>query len=719
MRGIISLLTIMSFLLLAGDALGGSGSAPNSKDADVSTEPVSKAEAADGYVRGTRVTIDVPPGKAAAALAAAVTVQLIDWVDKKIEELNSNNEVAGIAAADGDDCMYSREDCWDRGYWYAECDAEVENACGWGAARPWANDDSWLIGWEKRVIPTVHALAHGVDRNNWGFAFARAQSDGTGRARQRGPSPAALLDSVRFERTIEIDSLLLIAGGGSDTCKTSLAVTFDTDTLFSYNLEIRGDGTARLTGGLSWRDLSFCYDPLKGWTASLYNFTRVDTFAKRWYEPLVDTVSDPFSFSIGATAEAESNAPAGPGYSWSEAAYDWVDIVGRGTPLPMGNDDNQVIPMPFAFEFYENTFAESLHVCSNGWASFTSTETSHFNSPLPSMEAPENLLAAFWDDLDPSYMGEIWWLANPESLIVSWIEVPHFYEDGSLQGSFTFQLIVRPGGKVNYQYNSVGNGYPTDEATVGIQNSDKTEGLEIAYNKPFVHDSLAVNIFYIPGPAVEITCDNLTPVICRGQNFYFSLTVDNRSGGDISGTLTFDGYSGYGCNAENVLVSIPRAKRYTSGETVAYYYFSVPNAAQPGPYSASIAGELSGYELLCCMNLDIVQCEPWRVGDNTSWGLVEVSRQEVALPVVTSLAQNYPNPFNSATTINYSLAEAGEVTLKIYNICGRLVETLVQESAEPGSYTVTWDASELSSGIYFYKVTAGDFTKTKRMMLVK
>ncbi|MEO8514673.1 MAG: alpha/beta fold hydrolase [Ignavibacteria bacterium] len=88
-------------------------------------------------------------------------------------------------------------------------------------------------------------------------------------------------------------------------------------------------------------------------------------------------------------------------------------------------------------------------------------------------------------------------------------------------------------------------------------------------------------------------------------------------------------------------------------------------------------------------------------------------------PYAFSLSQNYPNPFNPATMINYQLPQKGIVTLKIYDVTGKEVRTLVNEVKDAGSNSVMFDASSLSSGVYFYKLVSGSFTDTKKMVLVK
>ncbi|GAB5407647.1 MAG: hypothetical protein BalsKO_00120 [Balneolaceae bacterium] len=88
-------------------------------------------------------------------------------------------------------------------------------------------------------------------------------------------------------------------------------------------------------------------------------------------------------------------------------------------------------------------------------------------------------------------------------------------------------------------------------------------------------------------------------------------------------------------------------------------------------------------------------------------------------PNVFALEQNYPNPFNPSTTISYSVENAGPVSVSVYNVMGQKVAELVNATKTAGSYSVTWDASSVSSGMYFYQLTAGGQTLTKRMTLIK
>jgi hypothetical protein len=83
------------------------------------------------------------------------------------------------------------------------------------------------------------------------------------------------------------------------------------------------------------------------------------------------------------------------------------------------------------------------------------------------------------------------------------------------------------------------------------------------------------------------------------------------------------------------------------------------------------------------------------------------------------LSQNYPNPFNPSTQIQYSLMKPGLVTLKVYDILGRVVKTLVNEYQVQGSHTINFNASNFASGVYFYRIQSGSFQSVKKMMLLK
>lgn len=112
---------------------------------------------------------------------------------------------------------------------------------------------------------------------------------------------------------------------------------------------------------------------------------------------------------------------------------------------------------------------------------------------------------------------------------------------------------------------------------------------------------------------------------------------------------------------------------------------------------------------------------PWVVeASPVEWEEEDFSQR----PEQFDLRQNYPNPFNPVTTIQYALPKSSEVCIRIYNILGQRVRDLVNERQDPGYKTVLWDGkddhgNEVSSGVYFYRIEAGDFVKCRKMTLLK
>jgi hypothetical protein len=100
-------------------------------------------------------------------------------------------------------------------------------------------------------------------------------------------------------------------------------------------------------------------------------------------------------------------------------------------------------------------------------------------------------------------------------------------------------------------------------------------------------------------------------------------------------------------------------------------------------------------------------------------GITGVPSGKSSIPSRFSLLQNYPNPFNPTTTIRFTVSENGFTSLKLYNVLGQEVATLISEEMPAGTYTRQWNASALSSGAYFYKLASGSNSMIKKMMLLK
>lgn len=138
-------------------------------------------------------------------------------------------------------------------------------------------------------------------------------------------------------------------------------------------------------------------------------------------------------------------------------------------------------------------------------------------------------------------------------------------------------------------------------------------------------------------------------------------------------------------------------------------------------WSNQISGVTSSLKQIFMLN----QNTGWICGANgtilytNNGGLTGLEPMNNTLPVVFSLYQNYPNPFNPTTKIHFDLPKNSFTKIVVYDVLGRELETIVNEQLNAGSYTANWNASNYPSGVYFYKLTSGDYSATKKMVLIK
>jgi subtilase family protein/HYDIN/CFA65/VesB family protein/fervidolysin-like protein len=236
-----------------------------------------------------------------------------------------------------------------------------------------------------------------------------------------------------------------------------------------------------------------------------------------------------------------SGGPDVYGYRWTDSdepggpSFDWMDISATGTPVftAVSDDRNSgALPIGFNFSFYGETFSE-FYVCSNGWISFTSSSTSLSNQLLPNSGAPENLLAAFWDDLriDPAAGNNVYYEFDGSKLVVQYDNVPRY----SSGGPYTFQVILYASGTIMYQYLTM-DGARLDEATIGLQNGARDDGMTMAFNTDYVHDGMAIRIAAIND---WITVNPATGTIPAGSNAALNvvLNAEGMFGGTYEGAL--------------------------------------------------------------------------------------------------------------------------------------------------------------------------------------
>ncbi len=178
--------------------------------------------------------------------------------------------------------------------------------------------------------------------------------------------------------------------------------------------------------------------------------------------------------------------------------FNWIEIApsagGSGTVLHLGDDQTQTVQLPFAFRYYGLSYNQ-ISICSNGWVALgRETSTSYNNDPIPSSSSPDNIIAAYWDDLNPSDGGQVAYYYDSLNhwFVVEWYNVPH-YSGGSPE---TFEVILYDpehyptptgDGEIVVQ---MGNTPSQNDYTMGIENQNGTTGLQIFYDgsiDPTVH----------------------------------------------------------------------------------------------------------------------------------------------------------------------------------------------------------------------------------------
>ena len=209
-------------------------------------------------------------------------------------------------------------------------------------------------------------------------------------------------------------------------------------------------------------------------------------------EPQLDLAKGRRDTSPGLGADKTTAPPDPYGYVWVDdiepdgPVFAWLDPPEDALTLTPGDDENTgPLSLGFRFPFYGQQY-DRVHVCSNGWLSFTSTATSYLGAGMPNSQEPNALIAPFWTDLNPDAGGTIraWFDADGDRFVVSWVEIPH-YPEGSPE---TFQTILHRDGRIVFQYARVAD---NTAHTIGIENVDGSVGLLILRNVPYLHDGKA------------------------------------------------------------------------------------------------------------------------------------------------------------------------------------------------------------------------------------
>ncbi|MBK9333767.1 MAG: SBBP repeat-containing protein [Ignavibacteria bacterium] len=301
------------------------------------------------------------------------------------------------------------------------------------------------------------------------------------------------------------------------------------------------------------------------------------------------------------------------------------------------------------------------------------------------------------------------------------------YNGPGYSGDYAISITLDDSGNV-YVTGNQNNGQDIDYATLKY-NSAGVEKWVARYNGPANSSDYAVSI----------TADNSGNVFVTGQSYGIGTHVDYatikyNSAGEEQWVNRYNGTANYTDNAVamdldhsgNIYVTGNSYDTLTSSDYTTIKYNSDGTQQWVTKYNGTANSDDVGFSI-AIDDLDNVYVTGVSMGIGTGADYATIKYSQTTgieqiyseLPEQFSLSQNYPNPFNPSTIINYQLSMINYVSLKVYDALGREVATLVNEKQNPGTYQVEFDGSGLTSGVYFYKLTAGEFTDTKRMFLVK
>jgi hypothetical protein len=442
----------------------------------------------------------------------------------------------------------------------------------------------------------------------------------------------------------------------------------------------------------------------------------------------------------------DSNEPNGPDYVWNDISTTGNLVTGwvpTGTYDPLDEGVAGPIPIGFNFKFYDEIKTE-LYVNSNGLISFDNITTNTFsNVSIPNSSAPNDYIAPFWDDLDGRTQGTVHYKQDGNKFIIQFTN----WQKYSATGSLTFQVVLHSSGKILVYYNNMNA--TLNSATVGIENQNGNDGLQVAYNANYVENNLALQFSAEPD---WLSAENMQGTVYNGNSIAVLLNfiTEGLDSGDYLMDMVIT--SNDPLNPEIV---VPIAMRITSIVPVELSSFSAENINAEVILKWSTATETNnrGFEIeRASSSTNPVQewqkigyvpgfgttTEPktysfadenilsgvytYRLKQIDFDGSVNFSQSievEVTGPKDFALYQNYPNPFNPSTTIKFTLPIKANVEIAVYNSLGEKVTVIFAGELDTGFHELEFNASNLSSGIYFYRMVSNKFVSVKKMIIIK
>lgn len=386
----------------------------------------------------------------------------------------------------------------------------------------------------------------------------------------------------------------------------------------------------------------------------------------------------------------------------SQPQYNWIDPVSAGhSVLSFSNfdDGTSTVNLGFSFPYMGSNFT-SVNVYTNGYLNFGSagSTTVYTVSAIPSAGNHSNLVAPGIIDLDFTTSrypaAKIYYGGDASKFVITYFHGYKWVSGGNSTDYLTMQVILYSNGNIKFQYNDTEsfNYFTTFTpfCDIGMQNSTGTSGIQYRL------DNVGGAMFSSP-VAVEFGLNqNALPV-------ELSSFTANVSGNKVALNWKTDfeqNNSGYEIQRKTSSGDWTKIGFVEGKGTVTEQsnYFYEDRNLNSGRYHYRLKQiDYNGNLEYFSLNNEVI----------------------VGVPAKFALGQNYPNPFNPVTTIAYEIPAANFVSLKVYDLTGKEVASLVNEKQEAGFYLVKFDGTKLSSGVYFYSLKSNDFTATKKLLLVK
>jgi hypothetical protein len=464
---------------------------------------------------------------------------------------------------------------------------------------------------------------------------------------------------------------------------------------------------------------------------------------------------------------------------WETTDYEWIDISQIGTLLPLNLDEySEALPLGFEFTYFEQPYTQ-VYVTSHGFVTFDGTMPPGgwwTEEPLPNTNLPNNAIYGLWDDISSAFGGAIYYYRDTAEgrFIAAYVDCGH---TGNPQETYTFEIILDDHNGIKFNYQSIAM---TSSNGIGVENADGSAGFQILYDGvgwiPTNESAIAI----WGGPSGDIqgivrefgTNDPLegaTVSIAQGPEIaltdnagYYRLrldpgayTVNFARPGYCDTTYTNILVEDRSTTVQNALLKIPQAQ---------FSVTSISLATWP-THDVGQAFQITNNGGQCPLDFVITDTSSW-LSTNPFNGTIPVNgsteiwvnmspiglppgndyqsalriqheadgspyiipvtmsisqsyQDQPGLPTEFALYQNYPNPFNATTQIRFDLPQESHVKVTLFNVVGQAVATIVDSRYEAGRHSLSYDATDLPSGMYLMKMEAGSYASMKKMLLLK